>query len=155
MNAMIGGAIFAGILGGGAYGLLRKSNKAEFNRVQGLVQKDIAGESGIDLKPVIMDVVEGKSVGAAFVDGVDIKKIKAEGREAYLLGESIQNAGHLEKVLKKMTPLLSTLQSPLATSRITIQQLINNPLRMVKNKEFIATEQSVERLREQFDADPY
>jgi hypothetical protein len=158
INAVLGGAIFAGAIGAGGYSLLRAKDKLTFDKIKKGVTQDIASEGNIPLKDLIIkhngDLAkiedELKSVGSAQVAGVDVAKSIKEAREYRLAGETIKGALGAEKVLKRMSPLLSTLQSNLVSSRDIIQKLLNNPLRMVKNAKFEETEQAVEMLREQY-----
>lgn len=161
INAMIGGAIFAGALGGVGYSLLRKSNAKEAERIKSAVIEDISeGDNIIPLKDVVARndgdteaIKRDLSIGAAQVTGVDIKKAGEQNRKLLIAGETIENVAGIEKVLGRMTPLLATLQSDLVSSRQIMQRLLSNPLRMEKNAEFKATAQSVEQLREQYYSD--
>lgn len=159
INAMIGGAILGGALGGVSYSLLKKANPDIAIKAQKGVKRDLESEfNHIDINKIIakndgnIDGIK-KDLSSAAVKDVDIAKVSEDARKAFFAGETIEGAAGLEKVFKRLTPVLNTLQSDFISSRRAIQNLLNNPLRMSKNADFIATSQSVEKLREQYQAD--
>ena len=152
--AMAGAAILGGALGAG-YSAYRKAGETNYQALKQSVTNDTTDEmitvketlvkNGYDVEETLKQIND--SVGAKRVTG----KIDAvDTRQMRLADTTIKSAAGLERVLKNMTPMLSSMQSEILKSRETIQKLINVPLALEGSKDLKATAQSVESLKAQY-----
>ncbi len=157
---VLASALLAGAFGAGAVAFRAKQGKVYNEWIKKTAQdleaptdtvRQVMQRNNFDVEKTIEDL--GESVGAAKVSGVDIAKAVKEGREYALKQERLVGAFGFEKLLKRVTPMMRTLQSDFVQTRLLTQKLVNVPLTIEKNKLGEATEQSVEILRDLYQAD--
>lgn len=154
---IIAGSLLGGIIGFGAYGLLKVKTPKAITELEKRVMQDLASDN-LSLKDALLknnfnleDAAQdaSKSLSAAKVaDPILAQQIATKGRLVAREGEGIKGAAGVERALSELTPLYRTLNSTFLQTRNIAQQLINNPFFVNKNIQGKATTTSIETLKD-------